>query len=167
MTLFEAKIFAKKFGFGASGIAMDGLYNSHSISLICSLKERRERDRSSVRWDLLDVRSQREFLNFSGWTHEWSVSTVRKCKCRRDQRPRSTVRWTDPWEETSSLTEVNRRWFRDSPRTIDVNSADWTLGYDFPIENTSNKQNLKEGGKGHMATSVEGELTCDLNNGGA
>jgi hypothetical protein len=40
---FEANNLAKKFCFGASGIAIDGLYNSQSISLICSLETKQNK----------------------------------------------------------------------------------------------------------------------------
>lgn len=48
---FEVNNLAKKFCFGASGIAIDGLYNSQSISLICSL----ERKNSMQKMNMLSL----------------------------------------------------------------------------------------------------------------
>jgi hypothetical protein len=48
MIEFEANSFAKKFCFGASGIDTDGLYNSQSISLICSLNKAFSREYQTI-----------------------------------------------------------------------------------------------------------------------
>ena len=149
----EVNSLAKKFGFGASGMAIDGLYTSHSISLICSLE-----DWGKNRSATISTHTGKTYFTSEAIVIFWiSVGEHMKSPCPRfvnvsveviNVLHQISVRIDSP---VRSLTETNPWPAPGCSCAADVNWASCKHGSGCPIGNKPGKRHLERERRSHLS----------------